>query len=265
MSVASDSARSLADLKERIEPKRQALLEHQLYQSIETLDDLKGFMQGHIFAVWDFMSLLKALQQEFCPARVPWTPPSDPLAARLVNEIVLGEETDDTAAGGSASHFQLYRQAMSEAGADLKEIDSFVSCVQQGQSVESSLAQAQVTTYAADFVRQTFSVIQQGDRCGLAAAFTFGREDLLPDVFQRIVDQLNRRSDGQLESFRYYLDRHIELDGDQHGPMAEQLITNLCGTSTENWNRATVAAESALQSRIQLWDAMQAQIQSNAS
>ena len=41
---------------------------------------------------------------------------------------------------------------------------------------------------AHQFVQQTFRIIETRNLREVAAAFTFGREDLLPDVFQRIVD-----------------------------------------------------------------------------
>lgn len=247
---------SIETLKAKIQPKREVLLQHPIYGAIKTMTDLQIFMQGHVFAVWDFMSLLKSLQAKFCPVSVPWLPPANNLAARLVNEIVLGEETDEQGEDGFASHFELYRGAMAECGADLSIIDRFVEELRAGNPLPAALTGAEVPSYAAEFVQHTFETIQQNHLAGMASAFTFGREDLLPDVFEKIVDQLNRQHDGQLDSFRYYLDRHIELDGDQHGPLAERLVTELCGDSAANWEAAISAADSALEARIRLWDAL---------
>ena len=104
------------------------------------------------------------------------------------------------------------------------------------------------------FVRQTFAVIETGDLCTIAATFLFGREDLLPDLFQQIVNQLNAHNGRQLEEFLYYLHRHIELDRDQHGPMAKSLMTTICGTDESKWRVAEEAAIEALQERAKLWD-----------
>lgn len=246
----------IESLRARIEPKRRRLLEHAIYQNIGSVQQLQKFMEAHVFAVWDFMSLLKALQRHFCPTALPWVPPPHPLAARLVNEIVLGEETDEAKGGGTASHFQLYRQAMQQCGADHEPIDRLVAHLQAGHSLESALQISGGPEAAQHFVRQTFETIQQGEVSEIAAAFTFGREDLLPDVFQCIVDRLNVDSGGQFDEFLYYLDRHIELDADQHGPMAEQLISSLCGENADSWERATQAAEAALDARLALWDGL---------
>ena len=73
-----------------------------------------------MFAVWDFMSLLKAIQRELCGVGVPWVPSPNLQATRLVNEIVLGEESDEDGEGGYASHFVLYRRAMQRCGANVQ-------------------------------------------------------------------------------------------------------------------------------------------------
>ena len=105
-----------------------------------------------------------------------------------------------------------------------------------------------------DFVSQTFAVIASGDLCEIASTFAFGREDLLPDVFRQIVAKLNIDAAGDLNVFKYYLERHIELDGEQHGPMTATLIESLCGDSENNWRVAEHAAVRALDSRLCLWD-----------
>ena len=104
------------------------------------------------------------------------------------------------------------------------------------------------------FVRQTFNVIDGGNLCAIASAFTFGREDLLPAVFQRIVDELNVEASGGLEDFKYYLERHIGLDGQEHGPMANRLLLSLCGSDESRWRVAEQAAADCLEARRGLWD-----------
>ena len=211
-------------------------------------------MEHHVFAVWDFMSLLKALQQRLCCVEVPWTPPSDSKACRFTNEIVLAEESDDDGQGGFASHFELYHRSMRECGASTAGIDEFVGELRRGKSVKSALASPAVPAVARTFVEQTFRIIESGNLCAIASAFTYGREDLLPDVFQRIVDRLNVEAGGQLEVFKYYLKRHIGLDGDEHGPMATQLVESLCGSDESLWNVAEVTAVNCLIARQKLWD-----------
>jgi hypothetical protein len=237
-------------------PWRERLLEHPIYGEINSLDKLRLFMRYHVFAVWDFMSLLKRLQGELCGVGLPWLPPADPVAARLVNEIVLGEESDEDVAGGFASHFELYRRAMREAGASTGEVDRFLALSREGLAVSAALEKAGAPEGVRRFVGSTFRVIDGGELVETASAFTFGREDLLPDVFQRIVDRLHEESGGGLETFRYYLHRHIELDGDHHGPLAARLVGSLCGESETNWRLAERSAIESLRSRLELWDAM---------
>jgi len=244
----------LEQIHQRLAPLRSALLEHPLYGQIQTLDELHVFMRHHAFAVWDFMSLLKALQKRICGVDVPWHPPADPAAARFVNEIVLGEESDDRPEGGYASHFELYHRAMNRAGADTGQIDRFLSVLKTKVDRDSALEESQAPPAVQSFVGQTFKVIERGDLCEIAAAFTFGREELLPGVFQRIVELLNRQSEGRLDDFLYYLNRHIEVDEEQHGPMAARLIRSLCQDDAEKWRKAETAAVASLQARITLWD-----------
>jgi len=243
-------------IQDRLLPLQEALLQHPVYAAIDRLDKLQVFMQHHVFAVYDFMSLLKTLQQKLCSSRVPWLPPADPDVARLVNEIVLGEETDEDGAGGYCSHYDLYHRAMRGCGASTAAVDSFVESLRSGQPLEEALTTPGIPSSVQKFVQHTFKVIDGGNICAVASAFTFGREDLLPDVFQRVVDELNVETSGGLEDFRFYLSRHIELDGDHHGPMAQQMIVSLCGDDEENWQVASNAAVAALESRQVLWDGM---------
>lgn len=233
---------------------REALLNHRIYGEIDRMDALRLFMAHHVFAVWDFMSLLKVLQRRLCCVEVPWVSPADPQACRFLNEIVLAEESDDDGRGGFASHFELYRRSMRQCGASTAGIDGFLSDLCRGIPVQTALASQTVPEAARHFVEQTFKIIETGNLCAFASAFTFGREDLLPDVFQRIVDKLNVDAGGQLEDFRYYLQRHIGLDGDEHGPMATRLVQSLCGSDESLWKVAEETAVNCLIARRKLWD-----------
>lgn len=254
--ISPDTDIRIDAIRERIEPLRNELLQHPVYSTIDSVERLRVFMQHHVFAVWDFMSLLKTLQRAFAPSDVPWTPPASRLAARLVNEIVLAEESDEDDSGDFASHFDLYYQAMTQSGADTGPVDRFLNSLRVGNTVSSSLQAAGVADSIAEFVMQTFEQIGHGDLCAIAAAFNFGREDLLPDVFQEVVSNLAVDSTNGLDEFKYYLARHIELDGDEHGPMALQLISLLCGDDPVKWQAAESAAVASLQARKGLWDGM---------
>lgn len=262
--VRYETAR-LERLRIRLMPLKNALLDHPIYREVNNLGALRLFMEHHVFAVWDFMSLLKALQARLCCVGVPWLPASDSQATRFVNEIVLAEESDEDGQGGFVSHFGLYRLAMTRCGADTTAIDNLLVELRKGRPVPAALAAVGVPGCVERFVRQTFDLIERGSLWSLASAFTFGREDLLPALFQRIVDELDVEADGGLEDFRYYLHRHIGLDGGEHGPMAVRLVASLCGGDEARWQEAEETAVMALEARRDLWDAVHATLRRSKS
>ncbi|HBH54736.1 MAG TPA: hypothetical protein DDY91_22875 [Planctomycetaceae bacterium] len=250
----------LSVLQSTLDPFRQQLLQHRLYSQLSQADHLRSFLESHVFAVWDFMSLLKRLQQEFCGSATPWTPPRSPTAVRLINEIVLGEESDQSPSGGYASHFQLYREAMQQFGASTQAVDDFITDLQSGTPLEQALASPQIPGGARRFVQSTFAIINSGDIIRIAAAFALGRETLIPDMFPQILQGLNLEVSGRLSGLIYYLDRHIELDGGEHGTAAEQLLVELCGSCADAWQQARQGAQAALQARLRFWDDIAAEL-----
>ncbi|SFS06247.1 Protein of unknown function [Granulicella pectinivorans] len=241
----------LQELAERLRPLYEQLAQHRLYRSFASIEDLRVFLEAHVFAVWDFMSLLKVLQRGLTCVDVPWVPSTFPVSRRLINEIVLGEESD-VYAGRPASHFEIYLMAMKACGASTVAIDALVAGVRRGEEIDGLLAAAPVE--AREFVRTTFGFIKSGKLHAVAAAFTFGREDLIPDMFRSFIRDQNDAMEGRLEMLRWYMERHIEVDGDEHGPMALRMIAELCGNDAAKWQEASVAAEEALLARIALWD-----------
>ncbi len=249
----------LAQLRERLAPLREKVNDHPLYRDITNLQDLRIFMEGHVFAVWDFMSLLKTLQQSLTCVAVPWVPTRFPVCRRLVNEIVLGEESDEFN-GAYLSHYELYHRAMVEANANVGPIETFLGELSSGKSVGNALLAANVPDEARRFVETTFSFIAQGKPHVVASAFTFGREDVIPDMFRSMVAGLNQQFPGSVSTFHYYLERHIEVDGESHGPMSLQMISELCGNDPARWEESTQAAELALSARIALWSGIRDRI-----
>ena len=250
MTGLSEEAVALA---EQLQPIYARLAKHRLYATFRDLDDVKLFMEIHIFAVWDFMSLLKSLQRTLTCIEVPWLPTSSSESGRLVNEIVLGEESD-IFRGEVLSHFDLYRIAMREAGADTFAIDNLLRGIEAGETWERALEKSGAHPAAQNFVRATFQFIHTGKPHVIASAFTFGREDLIPEIFRGFLRDQDERLNGRLATFRWYLDRHIEVDGEQHGPMALQMVSDLCRDDPAKWAEAAQAARTALRARIALWD-----------
>ncbi|MFE2965396.1 DUF3050 domain-containing protein [Streptomyces sp. NPDC059340] len=233
-----------------IEPARKEVTTHPIYQRINSREDMATFMAHHVFAVWDFMSLLKSLQRELTCVDVPWVPRGTEVGRRLINDIVLVEESDELN-GGFTSHFELYRAGMTEADADATRIDTFLALVTEGHDVPSALRVAQVPGPAAEFVRTTFEIISDRPLHCRAAAFAFSREDLIPDTFDQVI---KKEGTDRFPLFCDYLARHIEVDGEEHTPMAMQMVADLCGTDDTRWQEAVETATLALEARVRLWD-----------
>lgn len=246
----------LAVVRSRIAPARGRLLAHPLYARMRSLDDVRVFMGSHVFAVWDFMSLLKRLQRELTCVSVPWVPVGDAEVRFLINEIVCGEESDVDPRGGRIAHFDLYLRAMREAGADTTAVDKALASVRAGGSTAAALVSAGVPAGAAAFSGATFALATGGKAHEVAAAFTFGREDLIPDMFTELVTRLSREHPGKLDTFRYYLERHIEVDGGHHGAISLRMVELLCGDDDRRWDEAAAAAVAAIEARLALWDAI---------
>lgn len=246
----------ILDIEQSIAEIRSTLVDHRLYRLLDSLPAMRIFMEAHAFAVWDFMSLLKSLQHELTCLSVPWRPVKHSSACRLVNEIVLAEESDPGPDGQIYSHFELYLKSMEQAGSETKDIRDLVSRAESLTELQDWLLARECECPGAAFVSETFEIIQSQDVCAIAAAFCFGREDVLPELFLKIVAELNQRHKGRLSQFEFYLNRHIELDGDEHSQMAAQLIVELCGDDAERWKSAKRAARKSLTARLMLWDAI---------
>lgn len=244
-----------------IQQDRKDLLYHSLYKIIESPFDLQVFMQHHVFAVWDFMSLLKSLQQQLTCIKIPWFPVGNAQHRYLINEIVLAEETDINFYRERQSHFEMYLAAMQKAGASTQAINEFLAQIKHGTDVFLIIATSDLPVSVKLFLNFTFNIIQEGKPHKIAAAFTFGREELIPDMFTSIIKEIQKKfPEEDLSLFTYYFDRHIELDGDEHGPMALQLVEELCGNDQEKWKEAQDCSKEALQVRKQLWDGIAKEI-----
>lgn len=247
-------------IEEQISALRESLKNHELYYHLSEVEDIKTFMEKHVYAVWDFMSLLKALQHQLTCISLPWRPSHNAKTARFINEIVLGEESDVNEKGIPRSHFEMYIEAMSEVGADSGKILKLVNTVDSIQDIIEHLDSADLKKAEKEFLEFTFKVIQTGETHKIAAAFTFGREDLIPDMFIAIIDKSNNKHENKFPKLTYYLNRHIELDGDEHGPLSLEMIAELCGNDQAKWDEVLEVSIEALEKRVNLWNEIAAEI-----
>ena len=241
-------------LERAVAPLTTRLLNHSLYRSVDTEGALRHFMRSHVFCVWDFMSLLTALKRSLTSCELPWIPSGDPEARRLINEIVLDEESDIDPTGAHLSHFEIYLDAMRDCGADRQPIEAFLDNLKRQRPLEEALSDRRLPEGVGGFVGKTLQVASSGKRHEVAAVFAIGREQVVPDMFRILVGTLADRAPRRWRKFRYYLNRHIEVDADRHRPEARSLLERLCGNSARHWREAERAARAALEARIALWD-----------
>ena len=244
----------IQNLEKNLSSTRKSLINHSLYSKLDSKQKLVEFMENHVFAVWDFMSLIKALQRNLTCIEVPWIPNKNRLAGRLVNEIVLAEESDVDLNGNPKSHFELYLESMIQIGASTKKIEDFIFKIKTLKSYNKSIENINISPVVKEFMDFTFNIINTNKNHVIASVFTFGREDLIPDMFIEIVKKLSINDEIKADHLIYYLERHIEIDADEHGPMALKMIEKLCGEDEIKWKEAEIASKKALEMRIKLWN-----------
>ena len=238
-----------------VDPLSKKLESHQVFTNLNTLSELRLFMEHHVFAVWDFMSLLKNLQEIYVPHGSPWVPNPNGNVVRFINEIVMEEESDQSygSKGESySSHFEIYLEAMKEVGASTNIIDSFLDEVRSG-GIEKALNFSLVPEPSREFMGYTFDLINRGKGHEIAASFAIGRESIVPIMFKRILEKTNISAE-EAPVFHYYLERHAHLDGEHHGPMALRLLDDLCTDNEQKEKEVILEVESSLEARIKLWD-----------
>jgi hypothetical protein len=253
---------------ENVKLLRKELALHPVYGAVKNMDDLTIFMQHHIYSVWDFMSLVKYLQNKIAPARTPWLPLGDAQVQRFINDIVLEEETDEgipleDGTPTYTSHFNLYTLAMEEVreGSN-KLIKEFITNV-ASDSVEAALESTPIPSAAKEFMQTTFGFIDSDKPHVIAAAFALGREHIIPEMFRALLAKMEISRE-QAEVFHYYLDRHILLDGDFHGPMSLRMLEMLCEGDEAKIAEAEEAALQAIRARIRFWDGVLLEIKSKS-
>ena len=247
------------NIVKNLEPLKDKLRNHSLYNNIIDVEDLKIFSSAHVYAVWDFMSLLKFLQIKLTSTSLPWFPSKNSTTAKLINEIVAGEETDEDQNANPMSHFEMYIDSIQEFGLNTDEILNNINSLNKLESIEVDIDKLDIKEYVKNFLKFTFSVIQRGNIHEVASVFTFGREDLIPDMFIPLIEGINAENN-DLNKLIYYFKRHIEVDGDMHGPMSMEMLSYLCNNDSKKISESSSISKEALLARISLWDGIENQI-----
>ena len=247
------------NIVQELEPLKDKLRNHSLYNNIKDVEDLKIFSSAHVYAVWDFMSLLKFLQIKLTSTSLPWFPSENNTTAKLINEIVAGEETDEDQNANPMSHFEMYINSIQEFGLDTDEILNNINSLNKLESIEEDIDKLDIKDYVKNFLKFTFSVIKRGNVHEVASVFTFGREDLIPDMFIPLIEGINAKNN-DLNKLIYYFKRHIEVDGDLHGPMSMEMLSYLCNNDAKKISEASSISNEALLARISLWDGIENEI-----
>lgn len=250
-------------------------------EAIRSTTDLAVFMVHHVYAVWDFMCLAKSVQHAIAPTGRTWKRNPNGELVRFINEMILGEESDHFTVEGreyTMSHFDMYLHALDEVVELIEDsgnrkifreivyhINKILPKVESwfDSNDPSFLLKDDLDESCIDFMLITRDFCQSPVHI-TAAAFAYGRENLIPGMFDKVLDQLKANS-LKAPFFQKYLERHIELDGDEHGPMATKLVEMLCqnagGISIEQaYSEAENAALKALDVRANFWVAVDQKI-----
>jgi hypothetical protein len=253
MTLHSKSGFRRHNLEKKLSPWREKLISHPLYDFINDENSLIIFMENHVFSVWDFQSLLKSLQVKLTCVETPWVPTNDTIARRLINEIVLDEESGIHPQGGYCSHFELYREAMIEAGANIAIIDKLIHEIEKGTDIHSLLKKI-LPKNVFNFVTHTFKNIDDNNLINLLSMFTYGREDIIPSMFNKLIKRFAEDKPIRWSKLNFYFNEHIQCDVERHGPMAKKILENFCGDDELKWSSAESSAINALKQRKLMWD-----------
>ena len=248
-----NSLKELIDKDKDIIDLRSELCNHPLYLELFDLDNLRSFTEFHVFSVWDFMSLLMSLRQELCTSQGQiWLPNKDTQIVRLINEIVLDEESDVDASGKAVSHFEMYKAAMKMLSADTKAIDSFIASLKSKFTIEQALENPLIPQAAKVYVASTFKIIQNSDSHSLAAAFAFGRESLVPDIFRSLLEKLKEYPESKY--LIEYFNKHVEIDDGKHKHLAYDMVESLCENDNNKMQEALAVTKDCLEARLKFWN-----------
>lgn len=252
----------LWDLEKDIEPLLENISNHKVFVEVSSIENLKIFAEHHVYAVWDFMCLVKSLQRKLVCTEIAWYPPIDHVGCHLINEIVAEEESDITWDGRYLSHFEMYLEAMQQCGAKTTTILAFIDSIKKKEPLEMALSLHPIPKIAKYFIYDTFKIITM-EVHQIASSFTFAREGITDRMFLPILQNMQDKE--SIAKFIYYFQRHIDLDAGKHSQEAKLLMMDLCGNDERKWHEAREASIYCLMSRINFLDGIYQKIKHGSS
>jgi len=243
---------NLENNKKKLDDLKQKIAAHPLFANKLEPKQICKFMESHIFAVWGFMSILKSLQKMITPNNLPWIPNKNTNngLVNFVNEIILCEESDYIEGIGYISHFEIYLLAMKNMGAKTDQLDKLTSIIADKGYNEKYLDDVDASDEVKSFLKHDMEVSMNGTLPEIVGAFTLGREKVIPNMFSYILPAIKETSTAK--HLITYLERHIDIDGDRHGPLSMKLLDASCDK-----NQLTLAYATAVKSlelRLLVWD-----------
>ena len=243
---------NLENNKKKLDELKQKITAHPLFANKLEPKQICKFMESHIFAVWGFMSILKSLQKMITPNNLPWMPNKNTKngLVNFVNEIILCEESDYIEGIGFISHFEIYLLAMKNMDAKTDQLDKLISIISSKGYDEKYLDNIDATAEVKSFLKHDLEVSMNGTLPEIVGAFTLGREKVIPNMFGYILPAIKETS-----SSKYlitYLERHIDIDGDRHGPLSMKLLNASC--DRKQLSLAYATAIKSLELRLLVWD-----------
>ena len=250
---------SLNSKKKIIIELKELLVSHRLFANELNIEQVRVFMESHIFSVWGFMSLLKALQIGITSNHIPWLPNENTQngLTNFINEIVLCEESDDIDGIGYTSHFEIYLLAMKNINANSEIIRKLINKLQKEKYNREFINELSIHNEVKDFIKFDLEISQSIILPKIVGSFTLGREKVIPNMFSYIVPCI--KEDASTKHLLTYLKRHISVDGDRHGPLSLKLLDVIC----KNENDYCIAYSSGIKSlelRLKVWDKISSEI-----
>lgn len=233
---------------------QQRAVNHPILARLNSEEALARFMEFQVWCVWDFMVLTKAIQRGLDTGGQIWAPPANPEALRLINLILLSEETDIDEQGKTRSHLEIFVDAMKCAGADSRPIQRFIERLPYESDVLRLLSDVGAPRSATMFVKRTLADAA-APLATRVASFHFGRENLIPQMFIELARSPVWNSP-KLAGMRWYIERHISLDTAEHSPLSLQLLKLVLGKDKHLWQEAEAAGVGAVRARIEYLDAI---------